>query len=117
MDILLILQQYANQAMSAEIIKVIQQYVNMLAVIAAVVATQGLKRLLPNDPEGSSTSVEPGKWWTRCLPFFPVLFGIGFCLLIEKDASFTFADGVRGFMSGALAAYLYRTSAVTIFGK
>jgi hypothetical protein len=95
----------------------------MQAVLIAVIITQIVKYFLPTPststltPEGRTTTVEAGKWWTRLLPFCPILIGMISCCGIEWDGKFTFADGVKGFMSGALAAYLYRTTKVTILGE
>jgi hypothetical protein len=103
-------------------IQIIQQHVNMQAVAIAVIITQIVKYYLPTPsvltlPVGErTTTVEAGRWWTRLLPFCPILIGMASCFGIEWDGKYTFADGVKGFMSGALAAYLYRTTKVTIFG-
>lgn len=99
---------------------ILQQFVNMKAVLASVLVTQIVKYFLPNPPsvmtEGRTTEVEAGKWWTRLLPFCPILIGMIFCYFLERDTQYTFDDGVKGFMSGALGAYLYRTTKVAIFG-
>ena len=101
-------------------IQIIQQYVNMKAVLVAVIVTQIIKYYLPSPPATPSgertTEVEAGRWWTRLMPFSPILIGMLFCYVLELDAKFTFDDGVKGFMSGALASYLYRTTRVTLFG-
>jgi len=102
---------------------IIQQFVNMKAVVAAVVLTQIIKYYLPAPTlmmlkEGErTTQVEAGKWWTRLLPFAPTLIGMVFCYFLERDTQYTFDDAVKGFMSGALASYLYRTTKVSILGE
>ena len=102
---------------------IIQGFVNMKAVVAAVMLTQVVKYYLPTPPEGTfapgerTTDTEPGRWWTRILPFCPILIGMGFCYFLERHTQYTFDDAVKGFMSGALGAYLYRTTKVTIFGE
>lgn len=90
----------------------------MKAVALAVCVTQILKYYLPSPPmvDGRTTELEAGKWWTRLMPFCPILTGMIFCYFLERDTQYTFDDGVKGFMSGALAGYLYRTTKVTIFG-
>jgi len=95
----------------------------MKAVVASVLVTQIIKYYLPSPPslmlkEGERTAeVEAGKWWTRLLPFSPILIGMAFCYFLERDSQYTFDDGVKGFMSGALGSYLYRTTKVSILGE
>ena len=100
-------------------LSIIQQYVNMQAVVVAVVVTQGLKYFLPSPPGtiGKSFLIEAGKWWTRAMPFVPVALGFVFCYFIEKDSKYIFGDAVKGILSGALASYLYTTTRVSIFGE
>ena len=102
---------------------IIQQFVNMKAVVASVIITQIIKYYLPSPaslmlkPGEHTAEVEPGKWWTRLLPFAPILIGMGFCYFLERDTQYTFDDSVKGFMSGALGSYLYRTTKVSLFGE
>jgi len=101
-------------------LQIVQQFVNMKAVLIAVMLTQLVKYFLPSPPETPAgertTELEPGKWWTRLIPFCPIFLGMVFCYFIERDSRYTFDDVVKGFMSGALAGYLYRTTKVTLFG-
>lgn len=112
---------------AVEFIQVLQAYVDMRAVLIAVILSQSLKYFLPSPAqvtEGGMTTtdipksfmIESGKWWTRLMPFFPVLIGMVSCYFIDRVSPYTFAAAVRGFLSGALAAYLYRTTKVTVFG-
>ena len=103
--------------MSFDFWSVIQQFVNIKAVLLAVIGTQAIKYLLPSPVKGEITSdVVRGSWTTRALPFVPVLIASVVTFLLEMDVKYTQDDFVRGFMSGAFAAYLYRTTRVTIFG-
>jgi len=97
-----------------DVLAIIQQYLNIKAVGLAVVFTQGAKYFLT--PLWSKDTV-PGKVTTRLLPALPLFVGAAFCVLIEKDAAFVAEDVIRGVNSGAFAAYLYRTSKVSIFGE
>ena len=100
-----------------DVIAIVQQYVNVKAVVLAVVATQLLKYLIPSPDDGKATDTIRGHWTTRLLPVVPLVVGAAFCALIERDNAFTAEDIVRGAMSGTLAAWVYRTTKVSIFGQ
>jgi len=100
-----------------DIIAIVQQYVNVKAVVLAVAATQLIKYLLPGtDPTKRDCTTLPGTWYTRMMPVVPLLIGTAICVLIEKKSAFMAEDVIRGMMSGILAAWVYRTTKVTIFG-
>jgi hypothetical protein len=92
----------------------IQQFVNIPATIIAVVLTQGIKWYLPSPTAEKSFTLIPGFWMTRLMPLCPIILGMVGCFLIEWG--FTQPIAVKGVMSGIFAAYLYRTTQVSIFG-
>ncbi len=94
-----------------------QQFVNLQAALLAAVLTQAIKFFLPSPGAIPSVAIEKGKWWTRAMPFVPVLLGMLIACALEWDAKLTVNDWVRGAMSGVFAAYLYRTTKVTFLGE
>jgi hypothetical protein len=100
-----------------DILATINGFVNPAAVLIAVFLTQAVKYFLPSPSVIKTTEVIPGHLATRILPFVPVVIAIAFCFAIENDGKFTMNDAIRGFMSGIMASYLYRTTKVTIFGE
>jgi len=101
----------------SDIISIVKMYVNVQAVVLSVAATQLLKYLLPSqDPEKRDCTTAPGTWYTRLMPVVPLLVGTAICVLIEKKDVFVAENVIRGMMSGILAAWVYRTTKVTIFG-
>jgi hypothetical protein len=100
-----------------DFIAILQQFVNMKAVLLAIFLTQALKYFLPA-PSGEKGTPEiiRGTWPVRLLPFFPLLVGFVVCFLLEIDSHYDKDDAVRGIMSGISAAYGYRTTRVSIFG-
>ena len=103
----------------ADILPIIQQSINLKAVGLAVVLTMMVKYwILPSPiPGEKSVEVIPGHITTRLLPFLPVVFGVLFCGLIERDSTYAMEDVIRGIFSGVVAAYTYRTTKVSIFGQ
>jgi hypothetical protein len=98
-----------------DVLPIVQQFINVKAVGLAVILTQFLKYLLPS-PSGERTAeIIAGKWYSRAMPFFPLLIGIVYCTLIERTAT-VMEDSIRGIFTGSTAAYAYRTAKVSIFG-
>jgi hypothetical protein len=100
-----------------DILPIVQQFVNVKAVMLAVLLTQGTKYWVLPSPCGEKTAeVVPGTLSTRLLPFMPVLIGILYCTLIERTAT-VMEDTIRGIFTGMMAAFAYRTTKVSIFGQ
>jgi len=105
-----------------EFLGIMQQYVNFKAVLVAVIGTQVIKFFLPPVKKEVMTlwdrfTVRSGPILTRSLPFIPVIIAMVFTYFLERDSSYTMDDGVRGLVSGAFAAYTYRTTKTLIFGE
>ena len=99
-----------------DILPIIQQFVNVKAVMLAVLLTQATKYWVLPSPYGEKTAeVIPGHITTRLLPFLPVLIGILYCTLVERTAT-VMEDAIRGIFTGMMAAFVYRTTKVSIFG-
>jgi hypothetical protein len=99
-----------------DILPIVQQFVNVKAVMLAVLLTQGVKYWLPSPSGEKKTEVVPGALSTRLLPFLPVLIGILYCTLVERTAT-VMEDSIRGIFTGMMAAFAYRTTKVSIFGQ
>ena len=100
-----------------DVLPIIQQFVNVKAVMLAVLLTQGTKYWILPSPYGDKTAeVVPGALTTRLLPFMPVVIGILYCTLIERTAT-VMEDVIRGIFTGMMAAFAYRTTKVSIFGQ
>ena len=101
-----------------DILPIVQQFVNVKAVMLAVLLTQAVKYWVLPCPAGSEkkSEVVPGALSTRLLPFMPVLVGILYCTLIERTAT-VMEDVIRGIFTGMMAAFAYRTTKVSIFGQ
>lgn len=100
-----------------DILAVLQQFINIKAVLAAVVLTQMVKYWLPSPTVDRTMQVIPGHLTTRLLPMVPVLIGFIVTYFLEKDSRYTVDDAFRGCMSGMFAAFTYRTTKVAIFGE
>ena len=105
-----------------DILTLIQQYINIKAVLAAVVGTQFVKFFLPTPPVVIETwwdrfEVRTGPFLTRIVPILPIVFGIVVTFYLERDSTYSTDDAFRGVMSGAFAAYSYRTTKALIFGE
>lgn len=98
-----------------DVLPIVQQYVNVKAVALGVVSTQFVRYWLPNGEEQRSTVVVG--WSKRLLPVLPLVFGMLFCGLIERDSAYVLEDLMRGIFSGTLAAYSYSLVKVSFFGK
>jgi len=100
-----------------DLLPVIAQYVTLRGVALAVLVTQLVKYWIPG-PTGEKGSPEtvPGALSTRLLPFLPVLVGIFYCVVLEQSTSTIMENAIRGFFTGSLGAYTYRTAKVSIFG-
>ena len=107
------------------VLTIIQAYINVKAVMVAVVLTQLVKRFLPSVP---ATNGSPLKWWekfavkegpvlTRIVPLLPVFFAFIVTFFLERDTSYTAEDAVRGIASGGFAGYTYSTTKTMIFGE
>ena len=99
-----------------DILPIIQQFVNVKAVAMAIVLTQMLKYVLPSPDETLSAEVIKGHWTTRLLPLVPILIGIVYCTLVEP-AQTTMENVIRGIFTGAMGAWGYRTTKVSVFGQ
>ena len=102
-----------------DFLTLIQGVMDWIAVVVAIVATQGVKYMLPS-PNGERTAeVISGYIGTRFLPFVPIFVGLAVVFLRWK-----FAGGkegldpvfVRGIMSGIAAGHFYKTWKVSIIG-
>jgi hypothetical protein len=105
-----------------QIIAALQTYMNIKAVICAVVGTQIIKWFLPPESKELTTwwdrfTVRSGPILNRAVPILPVLIAFVVCYFVEKDSSYTWDDAVHGISSGAIAGYLYRTTKTLIFGE
>jgi len=98
-----------------DILPIVQQFINVKAVGLAVILTQLVKYLLPSPGGGRTMEIIAGKWYTRAMPFLPLLIGILYCTLVERTAT-TMENVIRGIFTGSTAAYSYRTAKVSIFG-
>ncbi len=101
----------------SDILPIITTFISLQAVGLGIVLTQLLKRLLPSPPGENKFVVEPGKWFTRALPFAPLVIGIAYCVFIERLTKFPMENVMRGIFSGAMSSYGYTTGRVTLFGK
>ena len=97
-----------------DILPIIQQSINLKAVVLAIVLTQVVRYCLPSG-DGTVSSAVPG-WANRLLPLLPLAFGMLFCGLIERDSTYAMEDVIRGVFSGAMASYSYRMVKVSILG-
>jgi len=98
-----------------DILPIIQQYVNVKAVAMSIILTQMLKYVLPSPDKTLSAEVTAGHWTTRLLPLFPILVGIFYCTLVEP-AQTTMENVIRGIFTGAMGAWGYRTTKVSVLG-
>jgi hypothetical protein len=101
----------------SDILPIVQQSINLKAVALAVILTKFVKYWLPSPGLERSTKMIPGHISTRILPFLPILFGVVFCGLIERDSTYVMEDVIRGIFSGAMAAYSYRAVKVSFLGE
>jgi hypothetical protein len=98
-------------------IALLQTYINIKAVVAAIVFTQFVKYWLPPATSGGKFSVRVGPYLSRIVPFLPVVFGFVVTYFLDLDSSYTAEDAFQGVMSGTFAAYTYRTTKALIFGE
>ena len=99
-----------------DIIPVAQQYVNVKAVALSVLMTQLVKYWLPSPCGARTAEVIAGTWYSRALPFLPIMIGIFFCTLVEPTTDTVMENTIRGIFTGAMGAYGYRTAKVSILG-
>lgn len=102
-----------------DFLTLIQGVMDWIAVVVAIVATQGFKYFLPSPSIEKTTEVIPGHIGTRFLPFVPIAVGLAVVFLRWKLAGGT--EGldpvfVRGIMSGIAAGHFYKAWKVTIIG-
>lgn len=97
-----------------DIVSIIQQFVNVKAVLLAFVVTKLLTYILN---KFCPDKIASGSILSRLLPLFPLALGGLFCGVIERDSHFVFEDVFRGLMSGMMAAYWYRAVKVSFFGE
>jgi hypothetical protein len=103
-------------------IVVIQQYINIKAVVVAIVLTQLIKFFLPPVPKDILTwwdrfTVRSGPVLNRIVPVLPVAIAFVVTYFLERDSTYTMEDAVHGISSGAFAGYTYRTTKTMIFGE
>ncbi len=104
-----------------DFLALLQQYIDPVAVLLAVIFTQLIKGVIPSPP-GTASKWAVGPVVNRLLPYFPVAIGIG--VIVIKDVwvcdgakPMAYDDAIiKGMISGAAGAYLYRTAKVTLFG-
>ena len=99
-----------------DILPIIQQFVNVKAVAMSIILTQMLKYLLPSPDKTLSAELIKGHWTTRLLPLAPIVIGIIYCTLVERTAT-VMEDTIRGIFTGAMGAWGYRTTKVSVFGS
>jgi hypothetical protein len=95
----------------------LKAYLDAGAIALGLFLTQVIKGLLPTPAGGKKFDVGPIA--TRILPAIPVL--IGAATVVVKDGwitpTMTLDEAVvKGLVSGAVAAYLFRTGKVSVFG-
>ena len=103
-----------------DFLTLIQGVMDWIAVVVAIVFTQGFKYLLPSPFMEKSMETIPGHLGTRLLPFVPIIVGLAVVFLRWKlaggketlDPVF-----VRGIMSGIAAGHFYKTWKVSIIGS
>lgn len=102
-----------------DFLTLIQGVMDWIAVVVAIVATQGYKYLMPSPSVEKTTEVIPGHLGTRFLPFVPIVIGLAVVFLRWKLAGGK--EGldpvfVRGIISGIAAGHFYKAWKVTIIG-
>ncbi len=103
-------------------IALIQQYINMKAVLFAIAGTSIFRFLWPSPPKEIVTwfdrfTVREGPVINRLLPVLPVVIAFVCTYYFEQDSRYTMDDAFRGIMSGTFAAYTYKTVKTLIFGE
>ncbi len=101
---------------------IVQQYINIKAVVVAIVLTQFIKYFLPSPVKDPVTTLErfavkSGPFLNRLVPVLPVVIAFVVTYLLERDAAYSMEDAVHGISSGAFAGYTYRTTKALIFGE
>jgi len=82
--------------------------INVVAIVLSVVFTQAIKFIL-----GENVRKE---FWRRFIPFLPILISLVFVFLLEsKRAVSTELLLVRGLVSGAVSAYVYKLFKIQLF--
>jgi len=99
-----------------DILPIISQFINPKAAALSIVLTQMIKYLLPSPDKSLSAEVIKGHWTTRLLPLAPIVIGIIYCTLVERTAT-VMEDTIRGIFTGAMGAWGYRTTKVSVFGS
>jgi hypothetical protein len=102
-----------------DFIPLLMSYVDVGSVLLGVIGTHFIRYLLPS-PKGDTSKFAVGPIAYRCLPFIPLI--IGAATVVVKDGLVTPTltvdeSVVKGIVSGAVAAYLFRTTKIVIFGK
>lgn len=102
-----------------DFISLLVSYVDVGSVLLGVIGTHLIRYFLPT-PKGDTSKFGVGPIAYRCLPFLPLI--IGAVTVVIKDGlvtpTLTIDEAVvKGLVSGAAAAYLFRTFKVVIFGK
>jgi len=105
-----------------DFISTLQGFINIKAVVVAIVLTQIIKYFLPSQVSEPATvlerfTVRAGPILTRIVPVLPVLIAFVVAYFLEKDSAYTMEDAVHGISSGAFAGYTYRTTKTMIFGE
>lgn len=91
----------------------IAAFVDPIVVFITMVITEVIKRLIPNEGVVGTSSVP--KWVNRLMPITPLILGM--LLICVKGKCLPNVDiMIKGLVSGAVAAYLYRTYKVMILG-
>ncbi len=101
-----------------DILDLLKAYIDVGAVLLGVAVTQFIKWLLPTPIGGKTFDVSP--FANKFLPAVPLI--VGAVTVIIKDGAWTPTMRldeaiVKGLVSGAVAAYLYRTAKVLFFDK
>ena len=102
-----------------DFLTLIQGVMDWIAVVVAIVVTQGYKYLIPSPSIGTSPETIPGHLGTRMLPFIPIVVGLVVVFLRWKLAGGKESLDpvfVRGIMSGIAAGHFYKTWKVSIIG-
>lgn len=95
-------------------------FLDYVAVVFALTASQGIKVLFFNDPKLGKGVLAPGSLWSRAFPLIPVVLATLWVLLwgiILPEGKGVQEIANRGIISGAVAGYLNRSWKVTVRGQ
>lgn len=95
------------------IFNAVMAFIDPLVVFMVLVISEVIKRLIPADGVVGTSTLPP--WVNRLMPMLPLVLGM--VLICVKMKCLPNVDlMIKGLVSGAVAAYLYRTYKVMILG-